>query len=209
MTDASPPAKASALCPAVLHPNITPWVLYLTFTRISLSGFGGTLFWARRKLVDDLKWVTAAEFAEYYGLGQVIPGANVFNMAILLGHRFAGVRGGIGAGLGFFSMPLFVVVGAAVLYQNFGSMPLVHKALTGMFAVVVGLTIANAYQMTTGLPRKWRPWIFTLMTFAAVGALRWPLAWVMFALAPIAIGLSWRETAALAPEASAGDGGAR
>ena len=204
MPDESPAANAVAL-----HASITPWVLYLTFTRISLSGFGGTLFWARRKLVDELKWLSEAEFAEYYGLGQVIPGANVFNMAVLLGHRFAGVRGAIGAGLGFFSMPLFVVIGAAVLYQNFGAMPLVNKALTGMFAVVVGLTIANAYKMTTGLPRKWRPWIFTLLTFAAVGALRWPLVWVMLALAPVAIGFTWRETAALAADARARDGGAR
>jgi chromate transporter len=203
MTETPPAAKAAAL-----RPEITPWVLYLTFTKISLSGFGGTLFWARRKLVDDLKWLTAAEFNEYYGLGQVIPGANVFNMAILLGHRFAGVRGGIGAGLGFFSMPLFVVIGAALLYQNFGSMPLVHKALTGMFAVVVGLTIANAYKMTTGLPRRLRPWIFTLITFAAVGGLRWPLVWVMLAMAPVAIGFTWKETAALAADAAADDRGA-
>ena len=204
MTDESQPAKAPAL-----HAGISTWVLYLTFTKISLSGFGGTLFWARRKLVDDLRWVTQAEFAEYYGLGQVIPGANVFNMAILLGHRFAGVRGAVGAGLGFFSMPLFVVIGAGVLYQHFGALPLVNKALTGMFAVVVGLTIANAYKMSTGLPRKLRPWIFTLATFTAVGGLRWPLVWVMLALAPVAIGLTWRETAALAVDARARDGGAQ
>ena len=45
--------------------------------------------------------------------------------------------------------------------------------------VVVGLTIANAYKMAQGQPRKWRPWIFSLVTFAAVGALRWPLVAVM------------------------------
>jgi chromate transporter len=187
---------------------ITPWLIYLTFTKTSLSGFGGTLFWARRKLVDDLKWLTAAEFNETYGLGQVIPGANMYNFAILFGYRHAGVRGAIAGALGFFSMPLFVVLSAAWFYQQFGTQPMVNKALTGMFAVVVGLTIANAYKMTQGLPRKWRPWMFSLVTFVAVGALRWPLVAVMLALAPLAIGLSWRENMPKVATPAGGDGAA-
>ncbi len=204
MPDASSPAKVPAL-----HADITPWLLYLTFTKISLTGFGGTLFWARRKLVDDLKWITQAEFNEYYSLGQVIPGANIFNFSLLLGHRFAGARGAIASGLGFFSMPFFVVVGAAWLYQEFGSQPMVNKALTGMFAVVVGLTIANAYKMAQGLPSRWRLWVFAALTFAAVGALRFPLVAVMLVLAPVAIGMTWRESAASAagtPPAAGGGG---
>lgn len=194
------PATGDAAPPTA----ITPWLIYLTFTKTSLSGFGGTLFWARRKLVEDLQWLTAAEFNETYALGQVIPGANMYNFAILFGYRHAGVRGAVAGALGFFSMPMFVVLSAALFYQHFGTLPLVNKALTGMFAVVVGLTIANAYKMAQSQPRKWRLWAFTLVTFAAVGALRWPLVAVMLALAPFAIGLSWREGTAK----PARDGGA-
>lgn len=199
MPEVTPDTGAAATSTA-----ITPWLIYLTFTKTSLSGFGGTLFWARRKLVEDLKWLTAAEFNETYALGQVIPGANMYNFAILFGYRHAGVRGAVAGALGFFSMPMFVVLSAALFYQHFGTLPLVNKALTGMFAVVVGLTIANAYKMAQGQPRKWRPWAFSLLTFAAVGALRWPLLAVMLALAPLAIGQAWRDGAAKA----AGNGGA-
>ncbi len=195
------PAAGTAAPPTA----ITPWLIYLTFTKTSLSGFGGTLFWARRKLVEDLKWLTAAEFNETYALGQVIPGANMYNFAILFGYRHAGVRGAVAGALGFFSMPMFVVLAAALFYQHFGTLPLVNKALTGMFAVVVGLTIANAYKMALGQPRTWRPWTFSLVTFAAVGALRWPLLAVMLALAPLAIGQAWRDGAA---NASGNKGGA-
>ena len=201
MTDATPAARAAALRTA-----ITPWALYLTFTKTSLSGFGGTLFWARRKLVEDLKWVTPAEFNEYYSLGQVIPGANMYNFAILFGYRFAGVRGAIAGALGFFSMPMFVVLSAAWFYQEYGALPVVNKALTGMFAVVVGLTIANAYKMAQGLPRHWRLWVFTLLTFTAVGALRWPLVAVMLVVGPIAIAFAWRDMQARVPGDSANGG---
>lgn len=203
MSDGFPQVGSGASRPA-----ITPWMVYRTFTGTSLMGFGGTLFWARRKLVEELKWLTPAEFNETYALGQVIPGANMYNFAILFGYRHAGVRGAIAGALGFFSMPMFVVLAAAWFYQQYGALPMVNKALTGMFAVVVGLTIANAYKMTQGLARKWRPWMFSLITFAAVGALRWPLVAVMVVLAPIAIRLAWAESAPKPAAPAADDGGA-
>ena len=45
--------------------------------------------------------------------------------------------GAIAAGCGFISVPFFVMVAAAMLYVHFGAQPLVNKALSGMFAVVV------------------------------------------------------------------------
>ena len=90
--------------------SITPWKIYLVYTKITLVGFGGTMFWIRRTFVDDLKWFSEAEFAEYLALGQLIPGgANLYNMALLIGHRFAGVRGAFAAGAGFISVPFFVM----------------------------------------------------------------------------------------------------
>ncbi|MFM9970966.1 MAG: chromate transporter [Burkholderiales bacterium] len=177
--------------------DITPWMIYMMYTKVTLVGFGGTMFWIRRSLVDDLKWLTEAEFAEYFALGQIIPGgANLFNMALLVGHRFAGVPGAIAAGCGFISVPFFVMVVMALLYVNFGAQPLVNKALTGMFAVVVGMMVANAFKMASGIARRWRPWVFCLLTFAGVGALRFPLVWVMLALAPPAVAFAWRDIAA-------------
>ena len=192
MPDSSPAPQ-----PRAAHGVITPWMIYLMYTKVTLVGFGGTMFWIRRKLVDDLKWITETEFAEYFALGQLIPGgANLFNMALLIGHRFAGVSGAFAAGAGFISVPFFVMVAMALLYLNFGAQPLVNKALTGMFAVVVGMMLANAWKMAGAVPRRWRPWAFCLVTFAGVGALRFPLVWMMLALAPLAVGLAWRDVAA-------------
>jgi chromate transporter len=146
-------------------------------------------------LVEELKWVSEAEFAEYYALGQILPGANVFNMGLVLGHRYCGWRGSVGAGLGFFSIPMFTICAAAVFYQHFGAHPLVNKALTGMFVVVVGLTIANALKMAKGMPRRARAIFFGLLTFLAIGALRLPLLWIMVAMGPLGILLAWREGA--------------
>jgi hypothetical protein len=43
------------------------------------------------------------------------------------------------------------------------------------------------------LPARWRPWLFAVLAFVGVGVLRWPLFWVMGALAPLALFANWKE----------------
>jgi chromate transporter len=181
MPDATPPGR------------VTPRELYFTYMLIALLGSGGLLFWTHRIIVEQKRWLTNEEFAEYYGLGQIIPGANLFNMAIMLGHRFAGWRGIAAVVGGFLTLSFFVMVGVAVFYQHYGAHPLVAKVLTGMVAVVVGLLFASAIKLAMGLPRTLRPWVFILLGFGAVGLLRWPLLGVAVPLAVISIWLAWRD----------------
>jgi chromate transporter len=176
--------------------TMTPWQIFFFYTKVTLQGFGGTFFWIRRGLTEDLKVMTEAEFAEYFALSQMLPGgANLFNMSILVGHRLAGVRGGLAAAAGFVFFPFFVMVTMAFVYLRYGEQPLVNKALTGMFAVVVGMMIANAWKLGQALPRRARAITFCVITFVCIGALRLPLIWVMAALAPVAITLAWRDLA--------------
>jgi chromate transporter len=80
-----------------------------------------------------------------------------------------------------------------MLYQTYGALPLVQQALSGMSAVAAGLVLATGLKMTGSLKRHWRPWLFTALALAGVGALRWPLLAVVGALAPFAIAAAWRE----------------
>jgi len=179
------------------RPTLTPWQLFTFYTKATLQGFGGTFFWIRRGLIEDLKVLTEAEFAEYFGLSQALPGgANLFNMALLIGHRFAGLRGAFAAGAGFVFIPFFVMVAMAHVYLRFGDQPLVHKALSGMFAVVVGMILSNVWKLGQALQKRTRARLFCLATFITVGLIRIPLIWVMAVLGPIAVTIAWRELTA-------------
>src|SRR5947207_1942898 len=102
------------------RPTLTAWQIFAFYTKATLQGFGGTLFWIRRGLIEDLKVLTEAEFAEYFALCQMLPGgANLFTMALMLGHRFAGVRSAFAAGAGFVCVPFFVMVSMAFLYLRY------------------------------------------------------------------------------------------
>ena len=67
--------------------------LFLTYGKIGLIGFGGINAWARRVLVEEKRWLTEQEYAETLGLGQVLPGPNALNAAIMVGDRFHGAVG--------------------------------------------------------------------------------------------------------------------
>jgi len=174
-------------------PHIGAWALFLTFSRITLSGFGGMPFWTRRMLVERQRWLTEREFVELLALGQLLPGPGTLNLAVIVGLRFAGLRGAAAAIAGLLGWPALLVIALGMLYQRYGALPLVHHALTGMSAVGAGLLLASGVRMAAVLPRQWRPWLFAGLAFAGVGVLRWSLLGVMGVLAPVAIVAAWKD----------------
>ncbi len=178
--------------PASHGSPVSVLALFLTFSRLTLSGFGGMLFWARRALVERQRWLTEQEFVDLLALGQLLPGPNVLNLTVMVGYRFAGCAGAAAAVAGFLGWPCLVVIALGVLHQRYGALPLVQQALTGMSAVAAGLLLASVVQMATVLPRQWRPWLFARLAFVGVGVVRWPLLGVMGALAPCAIAMAWK-----------------
>ncbi len=176
-----------------LKPNVTRFALFLTFSRISLSSFGGALFWARRGLVERQRWLTDREFVDLLTLGQLLPGPNVLNLTVMVGYRFSGWTGAAASVAGYLGWPCLVVIGMGVLYQHFGALPQVQQALASMSSVAAGLLLATVIKLAMVLPRYWRPWLFGILAFAGVGVMRWPLLWVFGALAPLAVFAAWRD----------------
>jgi chromate transporter len=173
--------------------RVSRFALFLTFSRISLSSFGGALFWARRALVEQQRWLTERDFAELLTLGQLLPGPNVLNLTVMVGYRFAGWSGAAASVAGYMGWPCLVVIGMGVLYQQFGNVPQVQQALAGMSKVAAGLLLATFIKLAMALPRHWWPWLLCMLAFAGVGVMRWPLLWIVGALAPLAIFAAWKE----------------
>jgi len=192
MPPAQPPADST---PAADSPRIVPLDLFLAFSQLAMSGFGGVLPWAHRTLVERKGWLTQREFVDTLALGQLLPGPNIGNMAVMIGYRFAGYRGAAAAFAGLVSGPFVLMIGLGLLYAGYGALPLVQQALSGMSAVAAGLVLATGFKMTGSLKRRWRPWLFTALSLAGVGALRWPLLAVVGGLAPFAIAAAWGDDA--------------
>lgn len=174
------------------RPRITKLALFLAFSRITLSSFGGALYWTRRELVEKLRWLTDREFVELLTLGQLLPGPNVLNLTVMVGHRLGGVPGVAASVAGYLSWPILVVVGMGIFYQHYGTLPQVQQALAGMSKVAAGLLLATVIKLAAAVPRELRPVVFGLLAFGAVGVMRWPLLWVIAVLGPCAVFLAWK-----------------
>jgi chromate transporter len=167
--------------------------IFLTFARIGASGFGGVNFWIRRVLVQEKRWITDREYLEGLALGQILPGPNVYNLSVMLGYRFGGVRGAFAAIGGLLGAPLAILLVLGALYQHYSVLPVLQRALSGMIAVAAGAAARDALSLAAALPRRLRPWGFLVLAFAGVGVMRWPLLYVMGALAPFAMAAVWRR----------------
>ena len=178
--------------PTELPPRVRDLDLFIAFTRITLTSFGGAIFWSRRALVEQKRWISEHEFVEILALAQMLPGASGANLAVLIGYRFGRISGALAALGGFLAAPFAVIMSLGLLYRQFGELPVVHSALTGMAAVAVGLLIATAAHMVVVLRRQWLPWLFVVAAFVGIGLFRWPFLAVIGVLAPLAIAASWR-----------------
>jgi chromate transporter len=175
------------------RPRNNALALFLTFCRITLSGFGGLTFWTRYVLVEREHWLTQREFLDLLVLAQLLPGPNMLNLTVMVGYRFGRWTGAAAAVAGFLVCPCLVIIGLGVLYQNYGALPQFQRALTGMSIVAAGLLLAVVIKLARVLPRSWRSWVFGGLAFAGVAIVRWPLPWVVAALAPWAVATVWKE----------------
>src|SRR5262245_66448174 len=75
------------------RPTPTLLELLVAFTMIAIFGFGGVLYWSRRMMVEERKWMTAEEFNEAYALCNFLPGPNIVNFAVVFGCQIGGSAG--------------------------------------------------------------------------------------------------------------------
>jgi chromate transporter len=190
MSDPAPVHTDSPLS-AAARPALSE--LFRAFAIVSISGFGGALPWARRKIVEQKGWMTAEEFNEAFALSQFLPGPNVVNFSVVFGSRFGGAPGAAVALAGLMGPPLIIVFVLAVLYAHFGDLEVLSRILAGITAAAVGLLMAVVAKMAAPLfrvRRDWAPFI-AIAAFTGVAIMNWPLPWVFVALAPVSVACAW------------------
>ena len=193
----SPPAPPPPPGADALRRPGSPRELFAAFTVLALQGFGGVIVVAQRVLCEDKRWLTRAEFVELLSIGQVLPGPNVCNVALMLGDRFFGWRGAAAALGGLLTIPFGIVLALVSVYARWSSSPAVAGALRGMGAVSAGLIAGTALKLGQSL--RGSPLGVPLcvglgaVAFALVGLLRIPLVWALLAVGPAACGLAWHR----------------
>lgn len=179
--------RAPAAGPIQPPREVTRRDLFLAFLKIGLMGFGGVGPWARYIIVEERAWLSEAEYAALLGVGQVLPGPNVMNAAVMIGDRFQGATGALVSVLGLMAMPLVVLIGLAQVYAHFSALPLVQAALAGSAAAGAGLVIGTGLKMAERLKPTRIAVVFGVLALAGVALLQLPLVVVVVVLGPLSV----------------------
>ena len=188
--DSPPAAMAAPQLPISAPPGLL--ALFAAFAKMSLSGFGGVLAFARRGIVDQHRWMTAEEFNETFALCHFLPGPNIVNLSVVFGSRFRGVPGSIAAFAGLVGPPVVIVTILAVLYGRYGEIDALRRILAGVSCAAVGLLISVVFRMMMPLIKKRDVVGVAVMAavFTAIGVLRLPSPAVLLVAIPLSIAIT-------------------
>jgi chromate transporter len=163
------------------------------FGRMGMASFGGGLpGWMLHEVVRKRGWLDEERFMAGLALGQVLPGPNSVNLALFIGQRLRGWPGALAAFLGILGPPFLFILALAVLQARLAGSATMAAALGGVAAA----GLANSAAVGALAARRLRGvglWGVAAATFVAVGVLRLPMIPVVLLLAPVGIGLAWRE----------------
>lgn len=160
--------------------------LFRGFATIGVLGFGGVAVMARHVIVEKYKWLSEKEYATILGMGQVLPGANVVNASVIIGDRFQGVKGSIVCVLAIMTLPILILLGLAMLYNQFAYLPAVKVALSGAGAAAAGMVIATGLKMAIKVKPGLAGYLIIGMAIVAILFYRLPLVYSVLALLPVA-----------------------
>jgi len=189
--DSPPAAIVAPDLPISAPPGL--FALFMAFAKMSLSGFGGVLAFARRGIVDEHRWMTAEEFNETFALCHFLPGPNIVNLSVVFGSRFRGVPGSIAAFAGLVGPPVVLVTFLAALYGHFGEVDALRRTLSGVSCAAIGLLISVVFRMMMPLIRK-RDVVGVVVlaaVFTAIGVLRLPLPAVLLVAMPLSVAITY------------------
>jgi chromate transporter len=156
--------------------------LLALFFKIGSIGFGGgmaVIALMEQEFVRERQLLTAEEFLNGVGLGQIL-GSFAVNAAFFTGYRLFGAVGGM-LSAGVFLMPSLVLVTAlAYFYFQYHSLPALQGVVAGLGPVVIALIVAAAWSLGRQVLRT--PVAICIAAAAlAAGALKTNAVWVLLA----------------------------
>jgi chromate transporter len=154
--------------------------LFLIFCRIGMTSFGGGISgWLLREFVQDRDWISEEDFLNGLAISQALPGINVKNMAIWIGHRLFGWRGAAVSVAGIVVPPAIIIIVLGAVIGALIFHPVTQVLVAGAAAAATGLSLSMGVLTAQRVRREAIPLLLMAATFIAVGVLRLSLVWVV------------------------------
>jgi chromate transporter len=139
--------------------------LFLKLGTIAFGGPAAHIAMMQDEVVDRREWFSRQRFLDLVGASNLIPGPNSTELAIHIGYERAGWAGLLVAGSSFILPAMFIVMGFAWAYVEYGSTPTGEALLYGVQPVVIAIV---AHALARLAPTAARNWLLRGVVIAAI-----------------------------------------
>jgi chromate transporter len=137
--------------------------------------------------VERKRWISNEDFFHALSHCMILPGPEAQQLAIYIGWKLHGIKGGIIAGTLFVLPSMFVLLALSIVYARFGSLPWITALFGGLKPAVLALLILALVRLASRSLVAPIQWAVALGAFVAVIWLHASIPLVM--LAAVGIGL--------------------
>ena len=127
-------------------------------------------------------------YASHVHSSQILPGPNVANLALHIGHKLRGGMGGLVSVMALIVPPMILAVLLSIVLLDLGSISWIHDFLEGLAASAMGLTASIGIR---GLKRSYSlglwPIALSVSVFIGLFLLKLPLVPVILGLALVGL----------------------
>jgi len=186
-----------AIAPGEQHAHVPLTTLLMCFLRLGGTAFGGgTVGWTYREVVERRHWMSEHKFLKILTMSQILPGANVVNLAVYLGMSLRGLRGAAVAAFGIIALPFVILLTLGAIYSQVSGSTVVQTVLTGLACVGLAAMLHTSIRNI----RRLKSHVFLIavaaVVFVLVGLLRWSMIGVVAVAVPVSILVSyWLQVA--------------
>jgi chromate transporter len=143
-------------------------------------------------LVEKKKWISNSHFFHALSLCMLLPGPEAQQLAIYIGWKLYGKKGGIVAGSLFVLPSMFVLLVLSIVYVRFGNLPWIVAMFGGLKPAVVALVILALIRVARRALVKPLQWIATLGSLFAMAWLHVSIPVVMLVVVILGVLACWR-----------------
>lgn len=108
---------------------------------LSFGGPAGQIALMHRELVEERGWISEEQYLHALNFCHLLPGPEAQQLAIWIGWKLHGIRGGLAAGLLFVIPGALVILGLSMLYGAAAHLPWFAALFLGVKAAVLAIVV--------------------------------------------------------------------
>ena len=158
---------------------------------ISFGGTAAHIAIMHDELVEEKRWISNESFLHALSHCMILPGPEAQQLAIYIGWKLHGKKGGLVAGTLFVLPSMFVLLALSVIYARFGNLPWIVAVFNGLKPAVIALVILALYRIARRALYGVVLWLVAGAAFAGMFFFNVSIPWIMLGAIVLGMVLGW------------------